>query len=63
MTNEPAAGSLIQDEQQALLVRIQEEPSTASVIEALDRLYSQIPAAVSYPTTTTTFGTGTNFNG
>jgi hypothetical protein len=63
MTNGTATGSLLQEEQKALLARIQEEPTTASVVEALDRLYSQYPASITFPMSTTTFGTGTNSNG
>lgn len=50
----------LQDEQAALMVRIYDEPDTATVMEALDRIYSQTPATFTVPTYTTTFGTGTN---
>jgi hypothetical protein len=63
MTNEVVPpGSALQEEQQALLARVYDEPTTASVLRALEGLYSQFPAAMAYPTLTTTFGTGTNSN-
>jgi len=52
----------LQEQQVALLELIREEPSTASVIEALQRLYGKMPAAMAPPGTSTTFGTGTNFS-
>ena len=62
MEEETAVAKSLQEEQNELLARIQAEPSTAAVMETLDRLYGQFPIAVAYPEYRTTFGTGTNNN-
>ena len=60
MRNETAADSALQAQQSELIARAQEEPNIASVMAALEHLYSAFPSAITYPTFTTTFGTGTN---
>jgi hypothetical protein len=51
--------SSLQQEQAALMDRVKTEPDTATVMEALGRIYSQSPATFAVPTYVTTFGTGT----